>query len=150
MSKGKWPWQPSSCRLGARAGIDSNSFTLTDSLANPQCCRFFVIGVYIGSQYRASQTPCQEGVWGWCCCCCSCAVAATCTFGNRTTTTTTTAELQPVCKYLQTPLQTGCDSAYEPLTNGWPNWSPVLQPVCKLTCLRAGLHLQAANTLHGP
>ena len=24
------------------------------------------------------------------------------------------------------------------------------RPVCKLTCLRAGLHLQAANTLHGP
>ena len=151
MSKGKWPWQPSSCRLGALPLIVKHlCCTIGQSERRTHNdFDFLVSGIYIGCQYIACQTPYQEGVWGWCCCCC-CAGAATCTFGNRTTTTTTTVQLQPVCKYLQTPLQTGCDSAYEPLTNGWPNWSPVLQPVCKLTCLRAGLHLQAANTLHGP
>ena len=150
MSKGKWPWQPSSCRLGARAGIDSNSFTLTDSLANPQCCRFFVIGVYIGSQYSASQTPCQEGVWGWCCCCCSCDAAATSIFGNRTTTTTTTASCNlfaSTCKHTYKQVAT-------PLTirlqTGGQIGDLFARPVCKLTCLRAGLRLQAAKTLHGP
>ena len=134
MSKGKWPWQPSSCRLGALPLIVKHlCCTIGQSERRTHNdFDFLVSGIYIGCQYIACQTPYQEVVWGWCCCCCSCAVAATCTFGNRTTTTTTTVQLQPVCKLFVSTLQTGYDSAYEPLTNHLRTGGQISHPFCNL------------------